>query len=297
MNLIILSRNAALYSTNSIFTAARRRGHDVLILDHMLCELHVGPKGLELYYLDQPVGGAHAVIPRIGASATSYGAAVIRQFELKGIYTSLSASALMRSRDKFHCLQILAANGIPVPLTAMQHHYQEPGPMLDRLDQEKSVIKLLASTQGAGVVLSDSRLNAESVIEAFQKTRNKVLVQEYIAESKGSDVRIFVVNGEVVATMKRTAAEGDFRSNFHRGGSTETVKITDDERKHALRACKVLGLEIAGVDVLRSDQGPMIIEVNASPGLEGIETTTGIDISEKIIQYIERKMQKRNRGF
>lgn len=296
MNIVILSRNAALYSTNSIYRAARKRGHNIMILDHMRCEMIVDKGRLEIYYLDQPVGGVHAIIPRIGASATSYGASVIRQFEMMGIFSSLGSGALVRSRDKFRCLQLLAASGIPVPKTGTIHHQEPPEGLLDRLGKEKYIIKLLASTQGAGVILSESRLNAESVIEALQRTKSKTLVQEYIEESGGSDIRVFVVNNEVVATMKRTAAEGDFRSNFHRGGSTENVDISDEERKIALKACRVLGVEIAGVDILRSNFGPMIIEVNASPGLEGIETTSKVDIAEKIIQFVERKVRSaRNR--
>ena len=295
MNIIILSRNAGLYSTNSLFKAARNRGHDVLIMDHMHCELHIEKNNLSMHYLDQPVGGVQAVIPRIGASATSYGASVIRHFEMKGVYSTLGSGALVRSRDKFHCLQVLAANGIPVPRTATVHHQVPPEGMLERLDREKCIIKLLSSTQGSGVILSESRVNAESVVEAMQQTKHRILVQEFIEESNGSDVRVFVVDNEVVATMKRTAAEGDFRSNFHRGGAIEKIKITDEERRISIRACQILGLQIAGVDILRSNFGPKIIEVNASPGLEGIETSSGVDISKKIIQCIERKLQRRNR--
>ncbi len=296
MNLIILSRNAALYSTHSIYSAARRRGHSVIILDHMRCELIVDKERLETYYLDQPVGGVQAIIPRIGASATNYGAAVIRQFEMQGIYSTLGSGALVRSRDKFHCLQVLAGAGIPVPRTGLVHHIEPAEGLLERMGGERHVLKLLKSTQGAGVILTESLMNGESILEAMQKTRNLTLVQEYIEESGGSDVRVFVVDNEVVATMKRTAAAGDFRSNFHRGGSTENVKITDDERRYALKACRVLGLEIAGVDILRSKWGPLIIEVNASPGLEGIETTTGVKIGEKIIQFVERKVRSKGMG-
>ncbi len=290
MNIAILSRNPALYSTQSLVRAARAKHHFVRIIDYNNCDLIIEKDNLTVSYHGQVIRDIDAIIPRIGASYTVYGAAVIRQFEEKGIFTSLSSDALLKARDKLSCLQLLGSKGLDVPKTIMSNNHYMYSSLLEKFSNESVVIKLINGTHGIGVVLAENRNQAESILEAFNRNRQKSMMQEYIGESKGSDVRIFVVDGEVIGSMKRTAREGDFRSNLHRGGTSRIEAISDQEKDVALKAAEYLGLKIAGVDMLRSSRGPLILEVNASPGLEGIETTTKVDIAGKIISFIERQV-------
>lgn len=290
MNIAILSRNPALYSTQSLARAARVRHHYVRIIDYVHCDLIMEDANLTISYHGQVIKDIDAIIPRIGASHTNYGSAVIRQFEQKGIFTTLSSKALLRSRDKLTCSQILASEGLQIPRTIVSNNTIMYRELLDTFD-ESIVIKLIHGTHGIGVILAEGKAQAESILEAFNKTKQKALMQEFIAESKGADIRIFVVENEIVGTMKRQAKEGEFRSNLHRGGSSSVEPISQEERDVALKAVKHLGLKIAGVDMLRSNRGPLILEVNASPGLEGIETTTKVDIAGKIINFVERNVK------
>jgi ribosomal protein S6--L-glutamate ligase len=288
MNIVVLSRNPGLYSTQSIVQACRRRRHEVMVLDHQRFDLVLESGELSLYYNMVKITGVDAIIPRIGATATSYGAMVVRQFELMGVFTVTQSEALIRARDKFKCMQYLVHHGVPVPKTLMLNMVDLKSQFIkDHLDPP-IVVKMKESTHGMGVVLSHDHNNAQSIAEAFNKLDQETIIQEFISESKGQDVRAFVVNGEVVGAMRREAAEGDFRSNLHRGGKSYIESLSRDEEKIVLQAARVLGLKVAGVDLLRSNRGPLILEVNASPGLEGIETTTRQDISGKIINFIER---------
>ncbi len=289
MNIAILSRNPALYSTQSLARAARVRHHYVRIIDYTNCDLIMEDGNLTIMYHGQVIKDIDAIIPRIGASHTNYGAAVIRQFEQKGTVTTLSSDALLMSRDKLTCSQILASKGLQIPRTIVSNNSLMYGDLLDTFD-DNIVIKLINGTHGIGVVLAESKGQAESILEAFNKTKQKSMMQEFIAEAKGADIRIFVVDQEIVGTMKRQAKPGEFRSNLHRGGSSSVEPISEQEKKVALKAVRHLGLRVAGVDMLRSQRGPLILEVNASPGLEGIETTTKVDIAGKIINYIERNI-------
>lgn len=290
MNLVILSRNPALYSTQSLARAAMRKHHYVRIIDYNNCDIIIEENNLEVSHHGHILKDIDAIIPRIGSSYTNYGAAIIRQFEQKGIYTTLSSDALIKARDKISCSQILSAKGLAVPKTIVSNNSIIYEQLLNNFKEEKVVIKLINGTHGIGVILADKKTQAESILEAFNQNNQKSMIQEYISESQGSDIRIFVVDDEVVGSMKRQAREGEFRSNLHRGGSSKVEPITDSEKDIALKAVKYLGLKIAGVDMLRSKRGPLILEVNASPGLEGIETTTKIDIAGKIITFIEKNI-------
>lgn len=288
MNIVILSRNAALYSTNSLVRAAQKKGHSVRVVDHLLCDLVIERNKLQVIYYNESIEDIDVIIPRIGASATTYGAAIIRQFEAKGVYSTVNSNALLKARDKLSCLQYLAQKDIDVPKTLIINNQLMIKDMLTKINGDQKIVKLISGTHGLGVILSENDQNAEAMIEAFQKVRQKALVQEFIKESKGSDIRLIVVGDKVVACMCRQAQEGEFRSNLHRGGSSFEIKPSEKEINVALRATKLLGLEVAGVDMLRSKRGPLILEVNASPGLEGIEGTTGVDIAGKIIELAER---------
>lgn len=288
MNIIILSRNATLYSTQSLVDAARIRNHYVRVIDHMACDLVIESGKSKILYNNQPIQHVDAVIPRIGSTATSYGAAVIRQFESQGVFSTLHAEPLLKARDKLSCLQILGSNGIGVPKTIYVSNPYTLPVLLDQMEPFPIIIKLVSGTQGMGVILAENRGNAESIMEAFYATREKVIMQSFVKEAKGTDIRAFVVDGEIVGAMKRQAKPGDFRSNLHRGGSSEIVKLSSKEEETALKSVEILGLKIAGVDMLQTHHGPFVLEVNASPGLEGIEGTTGVDISGKIIQFIEK---------
>lgn len=288
MNIIILSRNAALYSTQSLVEAARRRNHYVRVIDHMMCDLVIESGKSKILFNNQPIHHIDAVVPRIGSTATSYGAAVIRQFESQGVFSTLHAEPLLKARDKLSCLQILGSHGIGVPKTIyVSNQYTMPF-LLEEMEPYPIIIKLVSGTQGMGVILAENRSNAESILEAFYATREKVIMQKFIKEAKGADIRAFVVDGEIVGAMKRQAKPGDFRSNLHRGGTSELITLTSLEEETALKSVEILGLKIAGVDMLKTHSGPVVLEVNASPGLEGIEGTTGVDISGKIISFIEK---------
>ncbi|MBK7233897.1 MAG: RimK family alpha-L-glutamate ligase [Saprospiraceae bacterium] len=292
MKLLILSRNAGLYSTQSLIKAAQQRGHDVQVYDHLMCNIIVEKSKPALMIGQDYFGHFDAVIPRIGASATSYGAAIVRQLEAMGIFVTVGADALLKARDKLHCLQILSAHGIDVPKTGISAGDTCAPMVYDQITKDRAVVKLLASTQGLGVMLAQSKSQAVSIVEGFHRVGHDVIIQEFIADAKGSDIRAFVVDGEIVGSMIRQAQPGEFRSNIHRGASSVKVKLSTAERDLALKATSILGLHIAGVDILRSKRGPLILEVNASPGLEGIEGTTGVNISDIIIRFIEKRIAK-----
>ena len=287
-NIAILSRGAALYSTQSLFRAARMRGHYVRIIDHKRCNIVIEKGFPHIIYEGSRLVGVDAVIPRIGTSVTDYGAAVIRQFELMGVFTSTKSEALIIARDKLKCLQKLSTSGIHVPKTFIAGSVEDVPDLIDQLSGVPVVIKLLESTHGVGVILAESRATAISIVEAFSKFNQPVILQEFIEEAGGADIRAFVVGKRVVAAMKRQAVQGEFRSNLHRGASSTIEFLTGEETEVVLHAAEMMDLEIAGVDLLRSNRGPLVMEVNASPGLEGIETTTGVDIAGAIIDNVVR---------
>jgi ribosomal protein S6--L-glutamate ligase len=288
MRIAILSRNSKLYSTRRLVEAAEKRGHEVLVLDHLKCVLVIEKNKPRVYYFGKEVTGLDAIIPRIGTSVTFYGTAVVRQFEQMQVFSSVESQALVRSRDKLRCLQLLAREGIGMPKTAFASTPKNVDILLDQVGGVPVVIKLLEGTQGIGVILAETQKSAKSVIESFLSLKANILVQEFIKEAGGADIRAFIVDGKVVGAMKRQGLPGEFRSNLHRGGSAEVIELSKEERETAIKSAKKLGLAIAGVDMLRSSRGPLVMEVNASPGLEGIERATGIDIAEKIIEYVER---------
>lgn len=293
MNIGILSRGPLLYSTQSLWEAGQRRGHFVYIIDHTQCQLVLENEQHKVYYEGKPLSHIHAVIPRIGVSVTNQGAAVIRQFELMGVFTSTLSNALLQSRDKLFCLQRLSQNAIPVPRTMFLNQSECLQTMVETIGGFPVVIKLLESTHGVGVLLAENLTQASSILEMLLRLGQRVVVQEFIAEAEGADIRAFVVGGEVVAVMRRQAAQGEFRSNLHRGASATPDKLTEEEIQIVLKTVATMGLDVAGVDLLRSSRGALVMEVNASPGLEGIETVTGIDIATKIIKLIERKAKEK----
>ena len=288
MKIVVLSRNAHLYSTSRLVEAGEKRGHEMLVLDHTKCDLLIEKKKPQVLYKGKPIEGVDAIIPRIGASVTFYGTAVVRQFEMMKVFTATESQALVRSRDKLRSMQILSRAGLGLPKTAFTNYSKDVKTVIKNVGGAPCVIKLLEGTQGVGVVLAENANAAESVIEAFNGLKARVIVQEFIKEAGGADVRAFVVDGVVVGAMKRQGKEGELRSNLHRGGSAQIIELTDEEENAALKAAKSLGLGIAGVDMLQSKKGPLIMEVNSSPGLEGIEGATGKDIANTIIRYIER---------
>jgi ribosomal protein S6--L-glutamate ligase len=288
MKIIVLSRNPDLYSTRRLVEAGEKRKHEVLVVDHTKCDLVIEKKKPQIFYKGKPLENVDAVIPRIGASVTFYGTAVVRQFEMMKVFTAVESQALVRSRDKLRSLQILARAGLGLPKTAFTNYSRDVKSVIKNVGGAPLVIKLLEGTQGVGVVLAENKNAAESVLEAFNGLKARVIVQEFIKEAGGADIRAFVVDGVVVGAMKRQGKEGEFRSNLHRGGSASIIELSDEEENAALKAAKVLGLGIAGVDMLQSERGPLIMEVNSSPGLEGIEAATGKDIANTIIRYIER---------
>lgn len=288
MKIAVLSRNPKLYSTRRLVEAAKSRDHDVSVYDHLRCYMNITSMRPSIRYKGEKLEGFDAVIPRIGASVTFYGAAVLRQFEMMGVYPLNESVAISRSRDKLRSVQLLARKGIGLPVTGFARNPDDIGDLLNSVGGDQFVIKLLEGTQGIGVVLAENRKAAESVIEAFFGLNANILVQEFIKEAGGADIRCFVVGDKVVAAMKRQGKEGEFRSNLHRGGSAEVVRITPEERSTAVRAASIMGLNVAGVDLLRSNHGPVVMEVNSSPGLEGIERATGKDIAGMIIQFIEK---------
>lgn len=294
MNIAILSRDSKLYSTQRLKEAGEKRGHKVEIIDHMKCVLLIEKKNPMVWYNGKKLDYFDAIIPRIGASVTFYGAAVVRQFEMMKVFTAVESQALIRSRDKLRSLQILSRAGLGMPKTIFMDYSRDTEGVIEAVGGAPVVIKLLEGTQGLGVVLAENKKAAQSVIEAFHGLHARIIVQEFIKEAKGVDLRAFIVNGEVVGAMKRQATrEGEFRSNLHRGGVASLIKLSRQEKHAAISAAKKMGLGVAGVDLLPSKRGPLIIEVNSSPGLEGIEGATKVDIAGKIIQYLEKHAGKK----
>lgn len=297
MKIAVLSRDPKLYSTSRIVEAGEKRGHSMHVIDPLFCYMDVTSQRPTVSYRDKRLDDFNAVIPRIGASVTFFATAVLRQFEVMGVYSLNESVAISRSRDKLRAMQLLARKGIGMPVTGFAHSTKMTADLVKLVGGAPLVIKLLEGTQGKGVVLAETQSAAESVIDAFRDLDAYFLVQEFIKEAAGSDIRCFVVGGKVVASMMRKAKNGEFRSNLHRGGTAEQVKLTPEERKAAVRSAEALGLNVAGVDILRSKHGPLVIEVNSSPGLEGIEGATKIDVASTMIEYIEKnaKPQSRNR--
>ncbi len=299
MKIALLSRNRKLYSTRRLIEAAESKGHDIEVLDVLRCYMNITSHKPSIHFKGEELEEFDAVIPRIGASVTFYGAAVLRQFEMMGVYPLNESVALTRSRDKLRASQLLSRKGIGLPITGFANKPDDIPDLIKMVGGAPLVIKLLEGTQGIGVVLAETQKAAESVIESFLGMNISVLVQEFIGEAGGSDIRCFVIGDKVVAAMKRQGAEGEFRSNIHRGGSASLIKITPEERSTAVRAARTMGLNVCGVDILRSNHGPVVMEVNSSPGLEGIETATGKNIAGMIIDFMEKNVKKgktRTRG-
>lgn len=300
MKIGILSRDASIYSTKRLVEVARARGHKVRVVDVLSCFMNINPNQPDVHYRDE-ILEFDAIIPRIGNSVTFYGTAVVRQFEMGGVHSLNGSLAIVRARDKLRAHQVLARKGLGMPSTSFAHSTHNTGDLISLVGGAPLIVKLLNSTQGKGVILAETKKAAESVIEAFRGLDAHFLVQEFIKEAGGADIRCFVIGDKVVASMMRKAAEGDFRSNLHSGGSAEKVKITPKERKLAVAATKAMGLQVAGVDIVRSHRGPLILEVNSSPGLQGIEGTTGKDVASLMIEYLEvmaasKKKSRLNKG-
>jgi ribosomal protein S6--L-glutamate ligase len=290
MNIKILSRNPKLYSTKRLVEAAEKRKHNIQVVDHLKCDLVIEKRNPNIFYKGKYIQDTDAIIPRIGASVTFYGTAVVRQFEMMGAFSTIDSEALVRSRDKLRSLQVLTRAKIGLPKTVFTNYSRDVEGVIQHVGGTPLVIKLLEGTQGLGVVLAETKNAAKSVIEAFNGLQARVIVQEFIKEAGGADIRVFVVDGHVVGAMKRQGKEGEFRSNLHQGGSAEVIELSDEEEIAAIKAAKAMRLGVAGVDMLQSSRGPLILEVNSSPGLEGIEKATGKDIARKIIQYIEKNV-------
>jgi len=295
MKIAVLSQKKGLYSTRRLVEAAKQRGHDIRIIDPLRCYMNITAHQPLVYYRGKLLADLDAVIPRIGASILFYGTALVRQFETMGVFTLNRATAISCARDKLRSMQLLSCKGIGLPITAFAHAPDDIKGVIKMVGGAPLVIKLLEGTQGIGVVLAETNKAAESVIDAFWGLQSNILIQEYIKEAGGADIRCFVIGGKVVAAMERRAREGEFRANLHRGGKAVAVKLTTEERAMAVRAAKAIGLDVAGVDILRSDRGPLVIEVNSSPGLEGIEETSGKDIAAMMIDYIEETVSGRKR--
>ncbi len=293
MNIAVLSRNENLYSTRRLVEAAQQRGHDVQVIDFLKCYMVIEKKKPVIYLGGEILTGIDAVIPRIGASRTFYGTAVVRQFEMMHVFPVNESQAIVRSRDKLRSMQILSRAGLGMPVTAFASDPDDVNHLIEEVGGAPLVIKLLQGTQGIGVVLAETKKAAKSVMEAFYGIKANMLIQEFIKEAKGADLRAFVVGGKVIGAMKRQGAEGEFRSNIHRGGSANEIHLSRSERATAIKAAKLLGLNVAGVDMLQSTSGPKIMEVNSSPGLEGIEKATGIDVASKIIEFIEENAHRK----
>ncbi|GLR15631.1 30S ribosomal protein S6--L-glutamate ligase [Portibacter lacus] len=292
MKIIILSRQPQLYSTKRLFEAGEALGHEMLIVDHLKCNIELEKKKPKIYYKGEYLENVDAIIPRIGASVTFYGTAVVRQFEMMKVFSAVESQALVRSRDKLRSLQLLARAGVGMPKTVFTNFTKDVKHVVDTVGGAPVILKLLEGTQGLGVILAESQNAAGSVMEAFNGLEARIIVQEFIEEAGGADIRAFVVDGEVIGAMKRQGKEGEFRSNLHRGGSANIIELTEEEESTALISAKAMGLGVAGVDMLQSKSGPLVLEVNSSPGLEGIEKATGADIAGKIIRYVERNVKK-----
>ncbi len=289
MKIVMMARNPNLYSHKRLEEAAEQRGHEFDIVNTTRCYMNIASRRPDIYYNNKKLGNYDAVIPRIGASVTFYGLAVLRQFEMQGVFPLNESVAIGRSRDKLRSMQLLARDGIGLPVTTFAHDPKQTEEVMKVAGGAPVVVKLLEGTQGIGVVLADSDRSAKSIIEAFRGANINILVQEFIKEAGGTDIRALVIGGRVIAAMKRTGAEDDFRSNLHRGGSAQLIKLSPEERTTAARSARSMGLNVCGVDMLRSNHGPVVMEVNSSPGLEGIEKATGIDIAGKIIEFLEKK--------
>jgi ribosomal protein S6--L-glutamate ligase len=288
MKIVILSRRKNLYSTRRLIEAAEKRGHYVRVVDPLRCYMNLKAGLPTIYFKGEDLSGFDAVIPRIGASITFYGTAVVRQFEMMGVYVLNDSQGITRSRDKLRSMQLMSREGIGLPVTGIAHSPDDTEGLIKLIGEPPLIIKLLEGTQGKGVVLAETRAAAESVIDAFRNLDAYFLVQEFIAEAKGADLRCFVVGDKVVAAMQRKAKEGEFRSNLHRGGKAKQVPLNEEECAVALRAAAIVGLEVAGVDLIRGNRGPLVLEVNSSPGLEGIEKSTSLDVAGMIIEHIEK---------
>lgn len=291
MRLAILSRKESLYSTAALVKAAQKRKHHVRVMDTLQFDIRISRRNPELFYQGEPVANVDAVIPRIGASITFFGLAVVRQFEMMGVYCLNESQAIARSRDKLRTLQILSRHDIGVPPTVYTRQAEHLPECMAKVEGPPVVVKLLEGTQGVGVILAESSAAASSVIEAFHGLDQNILIQKFIQEAKGADIRALVVGRKVIAAMKRQAVAGEFRSNLHRGGKARQLKLTPEFRKTALAASRVLGLRVAGVDMIESSEGPMVMEVNSSPGLEGIEKSSGINVADAIIEHLEREVK------
>lgn len=292
MNIIVLSSNPKLYSTKRMVQAGEQRGHTMSVLNHTKIFVVIESGAPQVYYKDHPIENVDAIIPRIGASVTFYGSSIIRQFEMQRVFTTCSSLALVRSRDKLRATQILSRHGIGIPKTAFAKQPNDTEHLIKQVGGPPLIVKLLEGTQGLGVVLAETRKAAKSVIEAFHGLSANILVQEFISEAGGADIRAIVIEGKVVAAFKRQGTEGEFRSNLHRGGSSTLIKLSRTEKAAAVNAARALGLNIAGVDMLQSSRGPLVLEVNSSPGLEGVERATGVNVAGKIIEFIERNINK-----
>ena len=291
MKICILSRGPKLYSTRRLVEAAEKQGHEAQVIDPLRCYMDITSHDPAIHYRGEELSGFDAVIPRIGASVTFYGTAVVRQFEMMEVFSLNESVAISRSRDKLRSLQLLARRGIGLPVTGFAHSTRYTADLINLVGGAPLVVKLLEGTQGMGVVLCETAKAAESVIDAFRELDAQFMVQEFIKEARGADIRAFVVGDRVVGSMMRKGREGDFRSNLHRGGTAEKIRISPEERSTAVRSARIMGLNVAGVDILRSNHGPVVMEVNSSPGLEGIERATGSDIAGKIIEFIERRAE------
>ena len=291
LKIVVLSRNKNLYSTKRLIETIENKGHEAIILDHLKCDIVIEQDNPCIYYRDAQIADVDAVIPRIGASVTFYGAAVVRQFEMMNIPTTVESQALVRSRDKLRSLQILARSNVGMPKTVFTNYSKEVNNIIDSVGGVPLIVKLFEGTHGYGVVLAPTRKAAESIIDAFHSMKARIIVQEFIEEAKGADIRAFVIGNKVVGAMKRQGKEGEFRSNLHQGGTGTLIKLTKQERNVALTAAKAMGLAIAGVDMLQSSRGPLVLEVNSSPGLEGIEKTLNRDIASDIIDYVVKRVE------
>lgn len=289
MKIAILSRKPEIYSTRRLTEAGRELGHEMHVIDPLLCYMTIASQRPTIHYKGEELAGFDAIIPRIGASITFYGTAVARQFEMMGVYNVNESVAISRSRDKLRSLQLLARKGVGLPVTGFAHSTKYTRDLIKLAGGAPLVVKLLEGTQGIGVVLAETQKAAESVIEAFRGLKTNILVQEFIKEADGADIRCLVVGDKVVAAMKRQGKEGEFRSNLHRGGTATITHLTPEERSTAVRAARIMGLNVAGVDILRSNHGPVVMEVNSSPGLRGIEEATGKDVASMIIQFVEKQ--------
>ncbi len=288
MKIALLSRNSNLYSTRRLKEAAEERDHEVRVIDYLRCVVDITSHRPNIRYAGSELEGYDAIIPRIGASHTFYGTAVVRQFEMMNVFPTNESQGISRSRDKLRSLQLLSRNGIGLPVTGIAHSTKDIDGLIELVGGAPLIVKLIEGTQGVGVVLAETKKAAESVIAAFRQLDAQILVQEFIKEAKGADLRAFVIGGRVVASMRRQGAPGEFRSNLHQGGSAEKIKLTPEERSTAVRAAKTMGLNVCGVDMLRSNHGPVVMEVNSSPGLEGIEQNTNINVATKVIEFIEK---------